>query len=269
VRGVNGDGWRWCDAIPIIGLVLDSNGKQNTEKETTRHYQPAKSLQLDIWTSDGIDSAGRHYLNQVKEKNHLIMQHLYTCKLWISRSLVPSQHTVSTLDQALIVVYLNSEVVPWWNLCKFFMGVYLHRHGPQHHDKSVTHVMTSVCFVQVWMVLGLCIVIRPDNGFCWLRDGDSPQPHFMPRPRHSKEWKQQPLFVCSSWCPLSTSAVKFTHEYAIYFYPKSRPSQPSTFKLDFLKGSTWSPGRSTLQAYFPAAKGATALHWRGGQADGQ
>jgi len=46
-----------------LGAGFEQVAKQNTEKETTRRYQPAKSLQLDIWTPDGIDSAGGNYLN--------------------------------------------------------------------------------------------------------------------------------------------------------------------------------------------------------------
>jgi len=52
------------------------------------------------------------------------------------------------------------------------------------------------------------------------------------------------LFVAVG-CLLSTSAVQFTHEYAIYFYNPG-PASPSTFQAGLFEGSTWSPGRQHI-----------------------
>ena len=136
---------------------------------------------------------------------------------------------LAPLDQALIVVYLNSEVVPWWNFMPSFLwGVYLHRHGPQHHDKSVTpcHDVSMLCSGVKWYS-GLCDMLSDQiMDFAGCVMVISPQPTLYAQALSiQRNGKQRRLFVCSSW--MSTQHFgRPIHSRICNLFLQSRPSQP-------------------------------------------
>jgi len=94
--------------------------------------------------------------------------------------------------------------------------------------------------VQVEMDSGLCrYVIRPDNGFCWLRDGDFTQPTFDAQALASR-METTASVVVAVGCP-SHFSRPIHHEYAIYFTTTIQAQQPKHIQADFWR-VPWSPG---------------------------